>query len=257
MDYSPIVSEALKALWWLIPLTLVIGFFQSPWFKGMLGEALVKLAAKLRLPADTYHRLHNVTLPTPDGTTQIDHVFVSRFGVFVVETKNMKGWIFGGENQAQWTQKIFKKSFRFQNPLRQNYKHVKALEVALNISPEVIHSVVVFAGESKFKSPMPANITRGLGCITHIRSFRQLVLSESEVLRVVSQIQASRLEPSQQTHRQHVQQLKARSNPSAERTCPQCGCSMILRTAKRGANAGNQFRGCSAYPKCRVVQNVI
>ncbi|MDZ7854092.1 MAG: nuclease-related domain-containing protein [Halomonas sp.] len=80
------------------------------------------------MPAETYKPIHNVTLPTPDGSTQIDHIFVSRFGIFVVETKNMKGWIFGDKDQAQWTQKIYRKSFRFQNPLRQNYKHVKSLE---------------------------------------------------------------------------------------------------------------------------------
>jgi restriction system protein len=168
----------------------------------------------------------------------------------------MKGWIFGGEDEAQWTQKIFKKFFKFQNPLRQNYKHVKALELALDVPPETIRSVVVFAGKSTFKSPMPANVIRGGGYVTYIKSFCEPVLSESEVQRVVSQIQSGRLEPSRETHRQHVQLLKARGDPSADRKCPKCGSSMVLRTAKRGAGAGNQFWGCSAYPKCRVVQNV-
>lgn len=255
MDYSPIVSEALKVLW-LVPIALIICILQSPWFKGLLGEALVKFSAKLWLPEETYHRIHNITLPTPDGTTQIDHIFVSRFGVFVVETKNMKGWIFGGEYQAQWTQKIYKKSFRFQNPLRQNYRHVKALESALDISPEVIHSVVVFAGQSKFKSSMPANVTQGGGYIRYIRSFSEPVLSEPEVLGVLSRINSGRLAPTRETHRQHVQQLRSRPNPATARQCPKCGGVMTLRTAKRGANAGNQFWGCSAYPKCRVVQHV-
>lgn len=256
MDYSQIVNDLLRIFWWLVPALLIIAVFRSPWFKGMVGEALVKFAAKLRLPADTYHRIHNLTLPTPDGTTQIDHVFVSRFGIFVVETKNMKGWIFGGENQAQWTQKIFRKSYKFQNPLRQNYKHVKALEATLDVPSQVIHSVVVFAGDSTFKSPMPANVTRGGGYITYIKSFDQPVLSESEVQGVLAKIKAGRLQPSWKTHRQHVQQLNTRSDPSAERRCPKCGSSMILRTAKRGGSAGNQFWGCSAYPKCRVVQHL-
>lgn len=255
MDFSPIINQIFK-LWWVIPILLVLGVFKTPWFKGVLGEALVKFAAKLRLPADTYHPIHNVTLPTLDGTTQIDHIFVSRFGIFVVETKNMKGWIFGGEKQPQWTQKIFKKSFKFQNPLRQNYKHTKALESALDVSPNAIHSVVVFAGESKFKSPMPANVTRGGGYITYIKSFRESVISETEVQNVIAKIQSGRLVPSRETHRQHVQHLKARSSKTAERKCPKCGNSMVLRTAKRGANAGNQFWGCSAYPKCKMVQNV-
>lgn len=53
---------------------------------------------------------------------------VSPYGVFVIETRNMDGWIFGSEKQPVWTQKFPRKSFRFQNPLRQNYKHVKAIE---------------------------------------------------------------------------------------------------------------------------------
>lgn len=255
MDYAPIVNELLR-LWWVIPILFVVAVFKTPWFKGLLGEALVKFAARLRLPAEIYHPIHNVTLPIPDGTTQIDHIFVSRFGIFVVETKNMKGWIFGGENQAQWTQKIFKKSFKFQNPLRQNYKHVKALEDALDVPPEAIHSVVVFSGETTFKSTMPANVTRGGGYITYIKSFSEPVLIEPQVQRAVSQIQSGRLEPTRKAHRQHVQQLKTRADSSADRKCPKCGGSMVLRIAKRGASAGNQFWGCSAYPKCRVVLNV-
>jgi len=211
----------------------------------------------LRLPHNIYHPIHNVTLPTLYGTTQIDHIFVSRYGIFVVETKNMKGWIFGGEKQARWTQKIYKKSFKFQNPLRQNYKHVKALEAALDVpSWEAIHSVIVFAGESTFKTPMPAKVTRGGGYIRYIRSFRDPVLSEEQVHDVVAKIQAGRLSPSFKTHRQHVRNLKSRSNPEAERKCPKCGSAMVLRTVRRGSRAGNRFWGCSTYPECRVTQNV-
>lgn len=75
----------------------------------------------LALPSVTYVRFHDVMLPTPDGTTQIDHVFVSRFGVFVVETKNMAGWIFGSERGRRWTQVLpGGRKTSFQNPLRQN-----------------------------------------------------------------------------------------------------------------------------------------
>lgn len=247
-------TNELFKLWWVIPIMLALAVVRSRWFKGVFGEGLVKLAARLRLPAETYHAIHNVTLPTPDGTTQIDHIFVSRFGVFVVETKNMRGWIFGGEKQPQWTQTIFKESFKFQNPLRQNYKHTKALEDLLNARPGTVHSVVVFVGESVFKTPMPANVTRGSGYISYIKSFREPVLSESEVQFALSLIRVGRLEPSRETHRQHVQQLKTRADPIAEWPCPRCGSRMVLRTAKRGSGAGTQFWGCSAYPRCKAVR---
>ncbi|WP_231758513.1 nuclease-related domain-containing protein [Microbulbifer elongatus] len=76
-----------------------------------------------------------------------------------METKNMQSWIFGSERQAQWTQKIYKKSSRFQNSLQQNYKHVKALETLLDVTPDVVHSVVVFAGNCTFETPMPPDVT--------------------------------------------------------------------------------------------------
>ena len=255
MDLSPFIIEAFK-LWWVILILLVVKLFKTPWFKGLLGEALVKYAARRGLPVETYHRTYNVTLPTPDGTTQIDHIFVSRFGIFVVETKNMKGWIFGRETEAQWTQKIFKKSFKFQNPLRQNYKHVKAVEAALDVPAKAVHSIVVFVGDCTFKSPMPANVNKGASYITYIKSFREPVLSESQVQLALSKIKSARLEPNWRTHHRHVMQLKTRDDPLAERRCPKCGSMMILRTAKRGGYAGKQFWCCSAYPKCRMVQNV-
>lgn len=255
MDYFPITNAVLK-LWWVIPLALIVGVFKSPWFKGVAGEALVKFAARLRLSSNTYHPIHNVTLPTEDGTTQIDHVFVSRFGVFVVETKHLKGWIFGTETGAQWTQSIFGNSFKFQNPLRQNYKHVRTLEAALAIPADTIKSVVVFSGGSTFKSPMPANVTRGMGYITYIKTFRQPILSDTQVKDIVARIQSGRMSPSLETNRRHIQNLSARRSQDFDRSCPRCGNRMVLRTAKQGRNVGKQFWGCSSYPRCKVVQSV-
>jgi hypothetical protein len=256
LDYASIAYQALQTLWWLIPIALIIGVFKKSWFKGMQGEVMVKYAAKFRLAAGTYHPMHNLTLPTPDGSTQIDHVFVSRFGIFVVETKNMKGLILGKEHQAQWTQQFFKRSYLFQNPLRQNYKHIKALELALDVPAEAIHSVIVFVGASTFKSTMPVNVTHGWGFIGYIKSFRDVLLSEAEVQNTLAQITVLRLKPTRKTNRRHVKQLKARFDPRTQKKCPACGHNMVLRTAQRGGYAGRTFWGCSAYPSCRQVQAV-
>lgn len=132
MDFTPVITQVWGMLAWFIPAALLVGLLKSPWAKGHIGELLVRLFAHWQLDKQTYRRLHNVTLNTPDGTTQIDHVFLSPYGLFVLETKNMSGWIFGSEKQTQWTQKLYKHTFKFQNPLRQNYKHLKALEAFLN-----------------------------------------------------------------------------------------------------------------------------
>jgi hypothetical protein len=121
MNFSPIINQVVGALWYLLPLAILLGLLKSPWFKGVVGEFVVNLSARLMLDKETYHLIKNVTLPTENGSTQIDHVIVSIYGIFVVETKNMRGWIFGSPNQKTWTQKIYKHTSKFQNPLHQNF----------------------------------------------------------------------------------------------------------------------------------------
>ncbi len=98
LDFTPIIAQVFTGFLWLLPLFLLIAFFKSARFKGAMGEWAVNLASSLALNKHDYHLIKDVTLPTEDGgTTQIDHIIVSRYGIFVVETKNMQGWIFGGE----------------------------------------------------------------------------------------------------------------------------------------------------------------
>ena len=149
-------------------------------FKGWIGEVITNLQSRLFLDKKEYHLIKNVTIPTQDGTTQIDHIIVSGFGVFVIETKNMKGWIFGGEHQKTWTQQIYKHRNKFQNPLHQNYKHTKELERLLNLNPSILFSVVMFVGECEFKTPMPENVTTPGGYIKFIKSKKEELLTEEE-----------------------------------------------------------------------------
>ncbi|CRN05527.1 Nuclease-related domain protein [Pseudomonas sp. URMO17WK12:I11] len=255
MDVTTLLSQHWGTLSWFIPLVICISILKTPAAKGYLGELLVRFFIWLQLDDKTYHRVHNVTLDTPDGTTQIDHVIVSMYGIFVLETKNMRGWIFGSERQPQWTQKLFKRTFKFQNPLRQNYKHLKALEATLEVAPEHLHSIVTFVGDSTFKTEMPPNVTHGSRFIRYIKSFTQPVFTASEVDTLVQNLLDGRRAPSLATHREHVENLKRRSDPTADRQCPKCGSALLVRTIKTGANAGQQFWGCSTFPKCRTRQS--
>jgi len=258
MDYSPIINQVVSTIWYLIPIGIIVVIFKSPWFKGVIGELVVNLSAKLMLNKHTYHLIKNVTLPTKDGSTQIDHIIVSIYGVFVVETKNMKGWIFGNPIQPMWTQKIYKHSNRFQNPLHQNYKHVKTLESLLGINEQQIHSVVVFVGDSTFKTKMPENVTYGGGYIKFIKSKKEPVISESEVNEITSKIETGRLAPSYKTncaHVKHVKNIITEKENIKNQACPKCGSSMVLREARKGQNIGKKFWGCSNFPKCRGIAN--
>ena len=210
IDITDVLHQFLAAGWWLIPLLILVAIMKTAWFKGLMGEWLVNLVARIALPSKSYTRFKNVTLKTRDGTTQIDHVIVSRYGVFCIETKNMTGWIFGNEQSRQWTQKIYRQSYRFQNPLRQNYKHVRALESLLGLSRGTVHSVVVFAGGATFKTAMPDNVTYALGFPRYVKSFRRSVFSGADVARLCEAIESGRLEPTWKTHRAHVRNVKKR-----------------------------------------------
>ncbi len=147
MDTSVLAQlKPFLHLWYFIAFVLLVTILRSLWFKSHLGEFIVNFSARLFLDKDRYHLVKNITLPAEDGTTQVDHIIVCQYGVFVVETKNMKGRIFGNAKQRQWTQKIFKHSRKFQNPLDQKYKHAKTLQSLLDLSDEPVFSVVVFVG---------------------------------------------------------------------------------------------------------------
>ncbi|EKO3802560.1 NERD domain-containing protein [Vibrio harveyi] len=246
--------NVLAQVWYLVPLLLIVSVFKSRWLKGVFGEFLVtRLLSKL--PESDYTLIKDVTLPTNDGTTQVDHIVVSRYGIFVVETKNMKGWIFGSARQKQWTQKIYRHSSKFQNPLHQNYKHIKALETLLGCSEEHLHSVIVFIGDSTFKTEMPPNVTYARGSIRYIQQFNDVVFSDKDYARLtesINQIKLKRGIITDLKHRKHVKEVvtsKASSNQ-----CRRCGSEMVLRETKRGENIGKQFWGCSTFPKCRAVK---
>jgi len=257
MDFTPILNQIYGTLWYLVPFFVIVTLLKSSWFKGVFGEFIVNFSTKLFLNKEKYHLIKNVTLPTQDGSTQIDHIIVSEYGVFVVETKNMKGWIFGSPNQKTWTQKIYKHSSKFQNPLHQNYKHIKTLESLLGLNEEQIFSVIVFVGDSTFKTEMPENITNGKGYIRFIKSKVQPVLTEPEVKEITSKIESGRLTPSFKTNREHVKHVKTIvETKENNHSCPKCGGAMVLREAKKGQNIGNKFWGCSSFPKCRGVLNI-
>jgi restriction system protein len=222
-------------------------------FKGWVGEMQGTLAAKIRLDSQIYRSINNVTIPTTNGTTQIDHVIVSRYGIFVIETKNIKGWIYGDEQQTQWTQALYGKKYRFQNPLIQNYRHTKALAEFLGIEHSKIHSVVMFWSECEFKTPMPPNVL-DRGYSAHIKSKVDVLFSDEEVNEIYEAIKTGMLPKGWSTRREHLNSLKERY--SSETTCPKCGSELVLRTTRKGPNAGKQFYGCGRFPSCRYVRDV-
>jgi len=216
--------------------------------KGWAGETMGAAAHWVLLDRTIYTSLNNITLQISNGTTQIDHVIVSRFGIFVIEAKNIDGWIFGDEKSAQWSVVRPGRKYRIQNPLRQNYRHVRAIVETLGVDEHKVQSMVMFWGECEFKTAMPANVMRE-GYATYIKSFSQVVFSDTEVQELIAALRSGAMPKTLGTRQAHLASLDARLGSTT--TCPRCGSPLILRTAKTGANAGGKFYGCGGYPRCK------
>ena len=216
--------------------------------KGWVGEAFGAAANWAYLDNEIYLPLNNLTLQTKNGTTQIDHVIVSKYGIFVVESKNIDGWIFGDQESAQWSVVRPGRKFRMQNPLRQNYRHTKALSEFLQVEEDKLHSLVMFWGECEFKTAMPRNVMNS-GYATYIKSFTRILFSDAEVATISQALRHGALPKTWATRNAHLDSLRTRH--ASTTVCPRCSSALVLRTAKAGANAGSKFYGCSAYPKCR------
>jgi hypothetical protein len=222
--------------------------------KGDIGESRISILNESGLD-ENHIGLDNILIPLPDGgTTQIDHIVVSPYGLYIIETKNMDGWIYGNEYDSQWTQVLYKQKNTFQNPLRQNYKHCQVIASALNIDNSLVHSVIVFIGDSEFKTPLPANVCNGgAAYLDYIKEPREARIPLPELPRLIAAIQKLRLENTAENRTRHIAYVEQiRSEPR----CPRCGGKMEKRIAKNGPHAGKAFYGCSKYPRCHGIRPI-
>lgn len=206
-------------------------------FKGIVGETVINVAMWLKLEKDVYHRLNNITLPLADGgSTQIDHVIVSRYGIFVIETKNYKGWIFGNEKQRQWTQVIMGRKYKFQNPLRQNYLHIKTLSDLLELEMSYFHSMIAFIGECELKTrdELPEHVLTS-GMASYIKKKQDKMLTDEEVKAIVEQIENNRFSKSWRTNRAHKAYLKEKHNPSNKQASDKPNAKSVTISANQPA----------------------
>ena len=200
--------------WLLIAGAALIGYsfrgYRSDHIQN-IGEVLVRNALIKHLKSNSWHLLNNITLQIENHTTQIDHILVSRHGIFVIETKHYKGWIFGDERSKEWTQVIWKRKFKFQNPIHQNYKHVKAIQDILDFIPkDQIIGLVVFTGDGFFKTKKPQNVHSLESLISHLKGLTEEVLTENRLQFCVGRLECLRLALTRETDIEHVANLENR-----------------------------------------------
>ena len=237
----------------LVLFVFILGiFFKSSFFLGKIGET--KVSALLSFLPKEYAVFNNVLLNSGGKSSQIDHIVVSAYGIFVIETKNYKGWIFGSDTSKQWTQNIYGEKHSFYNPVLQNQGHIFALKKLLNLPADFFVSVVAFSSKATLKGYFGENVIYMSDVNGYIKSYTDKILTNADVLCVIEQITENNLSSpeSQAHHIQKIDQNKERRTHLIEcGICPRCGANLVVRNGRYG-----QFMGCSNYPKCRFTQKI-
>lgn len=249
----------------LLMATMILVKVRYPMIKGAAGELKVK---KILSNLDSnYIVYHDLYIPNgARGTTQLDHVVTSPYGIFVIETKHYKGWIFGDEKQKYWTQVIYKRKEKMFNPIWQNYGHVQAIKHHIPVENiECIYSIIAFSRQSTFKFKNEFSSAR----IIHFPELLE-VIHEQSVHRI-SNLDLQKINQSldnllikdekekKQVKKQHIEAIK---NIRSEKMivekdnivrfiCPKCNIEMTQKSGKYGL-----FYGCSNYPKCRHTKRI-
>ncbi|MBO4417246.1 MAG: NERD domain-containing protein [Bacteroidales bacterium] len=248
----------------LLGLIIYRWWYNSPEQKGKRGESHVHELLS-QLPS-AYHVLDDIVLKTDKGTTQIDHVVVSPYGLFVIETKNYRGEIYGDDKRQQWTQIIatdvrysrkWYKTYthitknHFYNPVRQALGHL--YEIKKNLSEWrhlKIVPIVVFTGSADLSKVESNNhVVYDNDLITTIRQYQTQVLSSLEVNDILKRLTEKNVREVVDS-RTHVQNIYAAKRDYQQQVssgvCPRCGGTLILRSGRYGS-----FYGCSNYPNCK------
>jgi|ERR1043166_4941804 hypothetical protein len=176
-----------------------------------MGEALVADVIATRFNS-LHVLLNNVTLETEDGTTQIDHILITETGIFVIETKHYQGWIYGGPNQSHWTQVIFKKKSKFQNPIRQNYGHVKTVQSLFTLPADNFIPLIVFTGDAEFKTDLGPTVIQLNQLPGYLVADRPAIFDERKMAYIVGRIEMKRLPRSSETDEYHLNFVRQRLN---------------------------------------------
>lgn len=205
--FTLLLNAYFLSVIYILVCWLPIKLITSNWLKGKVGEYKVSNVIKTNFNDLTL--VNDVTLPTENGTTQIDHIVISKYGIFVIETKNFRGKIFGSSHDNTWTQKIGGATFKFYNPMKQNSKHIDELSRSLSVDRMKFVNIIVFTQnnlETKYKLPNTVTTLNSFSNV--INEYSALTFTSDEIAKIEAKINSVRMKPGLITDFKHALSLK-------------------------------------------------
>lgn len=234
----------------ILTVLIIVGitFLKTPGGRGWLGEFKVKLVIGKTEPGTRYVINDCKIRVSEDKTTQIDHIVVNKSGVFVIETKNYSGRIYGQENQQEWTQVLSygKVKNKLYNPIKQNKTHVYNISQVVGADVPIISAVVFVQGNIQY---INAEGVYTLGGLKHLIKCGSAKLTESQMEDIYTKL--SEVNDITITRAEHIHNIQNLQTNVSKNICPRCGKKLVVRNGKNGS-----FMGCEGFPKCRFVKNI-
>ncbi len=227
----------------IILLIVLVVYLKQPSARGKRGENKVSFVIGDTVENEQYV-INNLTILHEGKSTQIDHIVINPRGIFVIETKNYSGEIYGSENQREWTQILANGNVKNKlfNPLKQNAAHVYHVRRIVGKMP--VHSLVVFVKNNT--SHIYADNVIPLSALSGVLSSGENILTVGQMKRAYNLLVANKTEISTA---EHIENIRAQQWKVEHGICPRCGGNLVLRNGKYG-----EFWGCSNYPECKFTK---
>lgn len=234
---------ALFIIIFVFAIVLAI-YLKNPATRGKRGEKKVGRIIGKTSKKQQYV-INNLILVVDGKSSQIDHIVINPRGIFVIETKNYSGQIYGSESQHEWTQVLAYGNVKNQlyNPLKQNATHVYKVKKIVGNLP--VSSLVVFVQNNA--ENIDADGVVDLCELKNVLQFGESVLTDDQMQNAYNLLLSSKAKIST---REHVQKVKKQQRDLEHGICPRCGGKLVLRHGNYG-----EFWGCSNYPKCKFKKN--
>ena len=173
----------------------IIGWFGEHWTKQALNK----------LPKNEYKILNDVFIETNGITHQIDHVVVSSYGIFSIETKQYNGFITGNKYDKNWIRHAGKNKYYYTNPIRQNYGHVKALSELLNLDESKIFNVVCIPSKATLKVEHDGELVRYDTLVDKVLSYKEIMIKNvDEIVKTINKNNIT----DKNIKKEHIQNIK-------------------------------------------------
>ena len=233
----------------ILVLATITVFLRTPQGRGWLGEFKVKLVIGKTKPEIKYI-INNLTIKIDDNkTSQIDHIVINKHGIFVIETKNYSGRIYGNETQLEWTQVLNygKVKNKLYNPIKQNKTHLYHVSNLLNEKLPIFSAVVFVQGNTQYINA--AGVYNLVGLRNLLKSNTGEHLSSENMKEAYTAL--INANDASINLREHIQNIHINQQNISNNICPRCGKALVLRQGKNG-----HFMGCKGYPQCKFTKNI-